>query len=205
MGILKLLSTDVPWQPMENTVLNTSMGQVRLRGQWLKFLGKEKETPKEHTVLMKRVSETPSWRRWLQTQSGVATLHQDVQTHRPKPPWVEEASSAVTLLCHPCPWVDAGWCPPGKWAHYLCLQAWGGGEHPIWQDEALGLNSALGYVPATPAADGALPLAPQPGAGARGFLGLSKNAHTQIHQDKMKEKAEFRRQSCLSCVCREAL
>lgn len=61
MGIFKLLSTDVPWQPTENTVLNTSMGQVRLRGQWLKFLGKEKETPKERTVLMKRVSETPSW------------------------------------------------------------------------------------------------------------------------------------------------
>jgi len=36
-------------------------GQVRLSGQRLQFLEKEKETLKEHTVLMKRLSGVPSW------------------------------------------------------------------------------------------------------------------------------------------------
>ena len=63
-----------------------------------------------------------------------------------------------------------------------------GEKHPIWQDEALGLNSALGYVPATPAADGAPPSALQPGAKAWGFLGLSKSLTPKSAQTKRRKK-----------------
>lgn len=78
-----------------------------------------------------------------------------------------------------------------------------GGEHPIWQDETLGLNSALGYVSSTPAAHGAFGTATQ--SQSMGLPRVVKITHAQIRQGKTKEKAGFGRRSCLSCVCREAL
>lgn len=73
-----------------------------------------------------------------------------------KSPRVEDASSAVTLLCHPCP----GGCrlgSPREMGSLFVCKPWG--EHPIWQYEARGLNPALSYVPATPTAGGVLPWA----------------------------------------------
>lgn len=80
---------------------------------------------------------------------------------------VQEAPSAAALLCHPCPgWMWAG-LPQGNG---LIICASPGESSP---SGGMGLNSALGYVLASPAADSAPPSAPRPRAW--GFLALSES------------------------------
>lgn len=135
---------------------------------------------------MKRLPGAPSWWQWLQKPSGVSTLCQDAQTHQLKPPQVEEASSAVTLLCHPCPrGIRAGL--PQRNELIICVRKLRE-EQPIWQNEAFGLNSALGYVPATLAADSAPPLALRPGARVWAFLGSSKSFTPKSTRTKWRKK-----------------
>lgn len=97
----------------------------------------------------------------------------------------------------------SGWSPPGKRAHYLCLQAQGRASHLAgW---SLGVKFCPGIRLLNTRCSWCSAFGTATQSQSTGLPRVVKITHAQIHQGETKEKAGFGRRSCLSCFCQEAL
>lgn len=155
-------------------------GQERRKGQWLEFLERDKEALKECMVLM----ETSRSHIMVGSNPKCCCAYADKMC---KPRLERRRCRRHHQLRVFCAILARGGCGlvfPREMSS-LFVSASPGESFP---SGGIGLNSALGYILASPAVDG------EPRARAWGFLALSESLMAKsIWADRMKGKDAFRR------------
>lgn len=148
------------------------------RRQWFEFLGRDKEAPKEGMVLVKRLSRAP--------KGCCAHSVTGLQTQDSRPGSCRRHHQ-LWLFCAILAPGGCGLLLPRERGS-LFVSASLGESFPSGR---MGLNSALGYVLASPAVDDALPSAFSTRARAWGFLALSESFMAKSIGIKWRKKMNW--------------